>query len=165
MMQRFLTSLALAAVLGLFSACSSFDSRWKAAKTDAKATRWEGKWTSEKHHKSDGSAMGGRLRCILEPQDAGRLAAQFRANWLIFASDYSMTLEPVRPGPVARRGGVREYRGTQTLPAMFGGIYRYEAQIDGDRFTARYTSSYDHGTFALQRVGLFKDCYPLHARD
>lgn len=107
--------------------------------------------------------MDGGLRCILEPADA-RLLAHFRADWLIFSSDYSMELKPVRPGPV-KRGGPQDYRGTHDLPAIFGGTYRYEARIAGDHFTARYTSSYDHGTFTLQRVALYKDCFPSHARD
>ena len=157
--------LALAAVVALFGGCSSFDARWKTAGRDARATRWEGRWTSEKHHAMNGDPMGGRLRCILEPQDADRLAAHFRANWLLFASDYSMTLNPARSGPVARRGGMRDYRGTHELPAMFGGVYQYTARIGGDRFVAHYSSSYDHGNFTLQRERLSKDCFPPHARD
>lgn len=170
MMRQSLTALALGAVLFLLNACSSFDARWKAAQMDARMTRWDGRWTSEKHRKSDGSAMGGRLRCILELKDAhllsdARLSANFRANWLIFASDYTMVLDPVRPGPAKGRPVVREYRGTHELPAMFGGTYRYGARIAGDRFTACYTSSYDHGTFKLQRARLSTDCFPSHARD
>ena len=108
--------------------------------------------------------MDGRLRCILEPVDA-RMFANFHANWMIFASDYTVVLDPVRPGPTKSRATAREYRGTHELPAMFGGTYHYEARIAGDRFTARYTSSYDHGTFTLQRVRLSTDCFPPHARD
>ncbi len=159
-----LTALALVAVLCLMNGCSSFDARWNAARTDSKVTRWDGHWKSDKHHKSDGSPMGGRLRCILEPTDA-RMSANFRANWLIFASDYTMMLDPVRPGPTKSRAAARAYHGTHELPAMFGGTYQYDAQIAADHFTARYTSSYDHGIFTLQRVRLSTDCFPPHARD
>ena len=76
---------------------------------------------------------------------SNRLRADFRANWLIFASSYTMTLTPVSGSPA-------DYRGTHELPALFGGTYRYAAHISGDRFTARYDSSYDHGTFDLARV-------------
>lgn len=94
--------------------------------------------------------MGGRLRCVLEPQNGGRLAAHFHANWLIFSSNYEMMLDPVATG--SNRKKEQKYRGTHELPATFGGTYRYEASIAADHFSARYTSSYDHGTFALQRV-------------
>lgn len=165
MMRRAAIWPSVVAIIVLFSACSSFDARWKRAQADPKLTRWDGHWTSEKHHKSNGEPMGGRLRCITAPSDAQKLAAHFHANWLIFASDYTTVLKPVRPGPVKNRDAVREYRGTHELPAMFGGTYRYEARISRDRFNARYTSSYDHGVFTLRRVHLAKDCFPSHARD
>ena len=155
----------MAAIIVLFSACSSFDAKWKRAQADPKLTRWDGSWTSEKHRGTTGKPMGGRLRCILEPADAKRLAAHFHANWLIFASDYTTVLEPVRPSSLKNRDAAREYRGTHDLPAMFGGTYHYDARIARDRFTARYTSSYDHGVFTLRRVHLAKDCFPSHARD
>src|SRR5262249_27934692 len=113
-------------------------------------TRWEGQWTSDKHHKSDGSKEGGRLRCVLEPVPGDKLVAHFHANWKIFASNYSTTLEPV-PG-VPRNCKSLEYRGTQALPKLFGGVYHYDATIAGDSFVAKYTSSYDHGLFTLRRV-------------
>ena len=94
--------------------------------------------------------MGGRLRCVLEPKGDDRLGAYFHANWLIFSGNYDLTLEPVAAGP--RRQKARNYRGTHEMPAAFGGIYHYTAAIGGDRFDARYTSSYDHGTFTLLRV-------------
>ena len=149
MTSRILTRLTLAWLVGLFGACSSFDAHWQAA-AKGPATRWDGRWTSEKHRKSDGSAEGGRLRCVLEPQAGQKLAAHFHANYLIFSANYSVTLEPVAAGP--RRKQVRAFRGTQELPAVFGGTYHYDATVEGDHFDARYTSSYDHGTFTLHRV-------------
>jgi hypothetical protein len=157
-----LLSMALLLLFGLCGGCSSFDSRWKAAATSATAERWEGHWTSEKHKTSSGSPMGGRLRAVTEPGSQRALTAHFHANWLVFASDYSMTLNP-KPGE-SRGSRVRNFSGTHELPKTFGGIYHYDARLVGDELDARYTSSYDHGTFALERVCLAKDCIPGHAR-
>lgn len=150
---------------GAFTACSSFESRWRAAEKGAglhSTTRWDGRWTSEKHAAPlGGGPAGGRLRCVLgevtaatncvpteQRMKSGRqthLRADFRANWMIFASGYTMTLIPVP-------GSRTEFRGTHELPAIFGGTYRYTARIAGDRFSARYDSRYDRGTFDLTRV-------------
>ena len=161
MTKSLLIRCALVLMLGLCSACSSFDRQWKhAAAGGGGATRWDGRWTSEKHRKSDGSPEGGRLRCVLEPIEAQKLAAHFHANYLVFSANYSVTLEPVLSGP--RRNKSREFRGTQQLPAAFGGTYHYEASMAGDHFTCRYTSSYDHGTFTLQRVPLDVKLHAQH---
>ena len=137
------------------AACSSFDAEWRAAKDGA--TRWDGRWTSGKHRTRSGEPSGGRLRCVLTEaasdcfpakrpaRPAQALRASFHANWMVFSSDYTMTLTPLS-------GSRTEFRGTHALPAIFGGTYRYTARIAGDRFTARYDSSYDHGTFDLTRV-------------
>ena len=152
--------LLLVALCAALAACSSFNAEWRAAKDSATPhgpTRWDGRWTSGKHHAGNGGPEGGRLRCVLaevatncfpakKPTvPAPELRASFRANWLLFSSDYTMTLTPLRGSPM-------EFRGTHELPAIFGGTYRYTAHISGDRFTARYDSSYDHGTFDLTRV-------------
>jgi hypothetical protein len=154
--------LVLLGLLALCSGCSSFDTRWKAAATSPTVERWDGRWTSEHHKTSSGSPMGGRLRAVTEPGAGQDLAAHFHANWLIFASDYKITLHPKTAGP--GRKDEREFSGTHELPKIFGGTYQYEARLIGDRLTARYTSTYDHGTFTLQRVHLSKDCFPAHAR-
>jgi hypothetical protein len=144
-------------------ACSSFDAKWRAAKDDTTAhgpTRWDGRWTSEKHRTGAGEPEGGRLRCVLSeaatncfPPRPGispskELSADFHANWSAFSANYTLLLTPVHRGP----GPQTDFRGTHELPAIFGGTYRYTAHISGDHFTARYDSSYDHGTFALTRV-------------
>jgi hypothetical protein len=152
---------ALALLAGLGSGCSSFDRHWEAAACSPTATRWEGRWTSEKHRTMEGGPVGGRLLAVVEPEAKQALNAHFHANWMIFSNDYRLTLEPV--APETNRTSGRKYRGTHELPKLFGGPYRYEAGISGDRFTARYTSTYDHGTFALQRVKMSKDCFPPHA--
>ena len=154
--------LVLAALTLACSACSSFHREWEAAAGRSTATRWEGHWRSAKHKTPRGGAAGGRLRAIFEPAPQGRLAARFHANWLAFASSYEMTFEPVA-GPT-RGQGARAFRGAHALSPLFGGVYRYDALLAGDRFTARYDSSYDNGAFALQRLRMAKDCCPPHAR-
>jgi hypothetical protein len=134
----------LALVVFLFLAgCSSFEKEWRRNdRTHSQAGipgKWEGRWTSMKHH-----GMGGRLRCVLTRVDATHQRAWFRANWLTFASDYVVTLE-ARPVP----GGLR-VRGEHVLHGFGGGLYRYAGSISGARFHATYDSKYDRGEFSLQ---------------
>jgi hypothetical protein len=155
--------LLLLLLAGLGTACSGFDARWKAAGTAAGSERWDGRWTSGKHITASGSAAGGRLRAVIEPGPQQALNAHLRANWLLFTSDYSMVFTP-KPGQ-SRRSPGREFSGVHQLPKLFGGAYRYDARLAGDRLTARYTSSYDHGTFVLRRVVPEKDYASPHPRD
>jgi len=149
--------LAFLSFVMLCSACSSFDARWKAAGAGGSATRWDGRWTSAKHVTRAGQPVGGRLRAVLEPAADDRITAHFHANWMIFSSDYTMVLEPKGRPAGPRRGSAREYRGTHELPKKFGGTYQYDARLAGDEFSARYTSSYDHGIFTLRRLPVRKD--------
>ena len=142
--------VCLLLLLGLFTSCSSFHSRWKAAAANPAEQRWSGRWSSEKHHDLIGGPEGGRLRAVTEFGSRKDLVAHFHANWLIFSSDYSMTFQP-KPGG-SRAKGVREFSGTQDLPKMFGGTYHYQATLSGNELIAHYKSSYDYGTFTLQRV-------------
>ena len=151
--------LLLVLLCGALAACSSFDTKWRGAENGA--TRWDGRWTSEKHHALGGALESGRLRCVLTektvaaclftvprglpPAAAHILHADFHANWLIFASNFTMTLAP-------EKNSLTDFRGTHDLPAIFGGTYRYTVHISGDLLTARYDSSYDRGTFDLTRV-------------
>lgn len=145
--------LALVATFA-FSGCSSFDRDWKAAErqpalksfsqADAFTGRWDGRWTSGKHQTSTGF-MGGRLRCILTKLDDRRYEARFKANWLAFASGYTTIFN------VERRPGELRLQGEHRMSAIFGGLYRYEGRVTPDHFSARYDSSYDHGTFELTR--------------
>src|SRR5436190_9532916 len=135
----------------LLSACSSFDTRWKAAATSRTAERWDGRWTSGKHLKGSGQPEGGRLRAVTESSANGSMTAHFLANWIVFSSGYTMTFQPRDAGSRGSKGC--EFRGTHDLPKIFGGTYRYEATLLGDHLTARYHSSYDDGTFDLHRVG------------
>ena len=158
-----LLSSAVLAFIGVWlGGCASFDPRWRAADGTEKsgyATRWDGRWTSAKHHTLNGSPEGGRLRCVLQRAEAGRLDAHFHANFLCFSGNYSVMLEP-------KAGGSKsEYRGTQELPDVFGGTYWYVARIEKDHFVARYDSEYDHGAFDLRRVKYGVDSNSPHAGD
>jgi len=129
----------------LFAGCSSFEKEWRHATGTASrggvAKKWEGHWTSEKHH-----GMGGRLRCVLTRTDERHHRAWFRANWLTFASDYVVLLE-TRPTPHGL-----QLRGQHILHGFGGGLYRYEGSILKDQFRANYISEYDRGRFELQSV-------------
>ena len=165
----------LALCCGALAACSSFEARWQAAASSAApagVTRWEGRWESAQHTTRGGGPEGGRLRAVLTelqtppasylppgpPAKGGQpLRADFRANWKSFASSYTMTLTPVPGSPT-------DFRGTHELPAIFGGTYRYTARIRRDQFTAHYDSSYDRGTFTLQRIPPEKESPPANSR-
>ena len=138
-------------VLALCAGCSSFHKKWDAVGQPGRyqhASRWEGRWTSGHHKKLTGASEGGRLRCVIEPVSDARILAHFHANWQAFAADYSVPFDvTLRSG-----GNAVAFRGTQELPKIFGGTYRYDARIAGDRFSARYASSYDAGTFEMTRL-------------
>lgn len=89
--------------------------------------------------------MGGRLRCLLAKLDDHRYEAKFKANWLLFASNYT-TVFAVQPRK--RELGLK---GQHEMAAIFGGIYHYEGRVTPQHFSARYEASYDHGTFEMIR--------------
>ena len=137
-------------VLALFAGCSSFHKKWDAVGQPGKyerASRWEGRWTSGHHKTPTGSPAGGRLRCVIEPVNDTRILAHFHANWQAFSADYSVPFDVT----LRSHGKPVAFRGTQELPKIFGGTYHYDARISGDRFSARYGSSYDAGTFEMTR--------------
>ena len=135
--------LFLAFLVLSLTACSSFEHDWRRTSTagDNFAGKWDGRWTSAKHR-----GAGGRLRCILTKVDARQYQARFKANWLAFTSTYAVTLQ------AEQRGGRLIFRGSHDLGALFGGEYRYEGEATAQRFTARYDSSYDRGTFEMSRA-------------
>jgi hypothetical protein len=150
------------ALLAACTGCSSFDAKWRAASVGVRphrslssvqhyVSRWDGRWISEHHKTLSGSPSGGRLRCVIEPVDDRRIVAHFHANWLTFSGDYSVPLKATRSVPPAGSAAAVEYVGTHELPKVFGGVYHYVAWISGDRFTARYTSTYDRGRFEMTR--------------
>ena len=150
-MNRAAFTLALCALLAL-SGCASFERDWSAerkregagGKRDPFAGRWDGRWMSASHLTRSDFA-GGRLRCILSQTDERHYLAKFRANWMIFASGYTVVFE------TERRGGALQIRGEHDIGPLFGGVYRYAGRITPARFSATYDSSYDRGAFELAR--------------
>ncbi len=141
-------------VVALCSGCSAFQRKWDAIGQPGKfqqASRWDGRWTSARHKTATGAPDGGRLRCVIEPPASSAIVAHFHANWQAFAADYTVSFTPQKPAQSKTHRGVVELRGTHELPKLFGGTYRYEGRIAGDRFRARYDSSYDSGTFEMTR--------------
>jgi hypothetical protein len=151
-MKTFLFSrIPLALSMFVLVGCASFERDWKAAgardqtsSSEPFSGRWDGRWTSAKHRTKTGYA-GGRLRCLLTKVDDRRYEARFKANWMIFASSYRTMLE------VERRGRALHLSGEHELSPMFGGVYKYTGRVTPERFSATYDSSYDAGTFEMQR--------------
>lgn len=151
-MSRPLLHFILVLFASQFTAYSTtFDKQWNAAaEGKGKASRWDGRWASGTRKETNGSAHGGRLRAVIEPQPDRSLVAHFHANWLIFSGNYDMTFQPAPGSP--RRGRTQEYKGTHDLPKIFGGTYYYTAKVTGDHLAAAYTCNYDKGTFDLRRL-------------
>jgi hypothetical protein len=140
----FLRAILLCAVAVFLAGCAGFDQRWAAAPApsarDPFVGRWDGRWTSEKR-----PGEGGRLRCVFTQLDARHYVADFHANWKIFASEYAATFDTVR------HGRQLDFEGTHTLPAIFGGVYHFAGRVTPTKFTTNYDSSYDRGTFTMER--------------
>ncbi len=138
-------------VSALGAGCSSFQKKWDAVGAPGKyehASRWDGRWTSAHHKGAGGEPEGGRLRCVVEPHGA-QFTAHFHANWAAFSADYTVPFAP-KAGD-GKKHQPMEFSGAHELPKIFGGTYHYDAEMARDRFTARYSSTYDTGTFALTR--------------
>ncbi|MEO7319552.1 MAG: hypothetical protein ABIZ56_11235 [Chthoniobacteraceae bacterium] len=150
---KILARLSAVFALALCAGCSSFQEKWDAVGEPGKfqnASRWDGRWESARHKTAANKPDGGRLRCVIEPASDARIVAYFHANWQAFAANYEVIFSPKTPGG-QKQDGVMEFRGTHELPKVFGGIYRYDARIASDRFSARYDSSYDSGKFEMTR--------------
>lgn len=102
---------------------------------------WEGRWISRKHENSSG-----RLHCEMTPTEPGVYRAGFFAEWHVFRTRYAVM---IRAQP---RCGRISFEGAHSLPAIFGGEYRYQGMVRGDRMEARYDSLYDSGVLELRRV-------------
>ena len=140
-MMRICSFLAMSVAL-LFAGCATprpeADGRATTVGPDAIPAHWEGEWRSGKHR-----GMHGGLRCFFTKIDDSHYRARFRANWLAFASSYTVVLETRRVGD-----GLR-LQGTQRLRGIGGGLYHYEGNVTRSRFTATYSSGYDTGTFVM----------------
>ncbi len=139
---RYLVVIAFA--LALSGCAGEFDRAWRAAERrpagDALAGRWDGTWRSEKH-----KSAGGRLRGVMIPLGKNAYRAEFKANWLVFTSAYSVDFR------TERRRGELHFQGEHDLGRLYGGVYTFIGRATPDRFLASYDSSYDRGTFKMSR--------------
>jgi len=130
------------------------ESRTVLRKTDPPPTpqtpfdgRWIGRWTSSKHRVPFTSKMeSGELRCVLTQIDAYRYRANFRAEWMLGASQYIAELYG------RRRGDTLHLRGESQVSPIFGGKYRYDGTVTPTHFMLNYDSSYDTGTFEMHKL-------------
>jgi hypothetical protein len=151
MNRRVFSLVALLCVGLLLTGCAGrFDRAWREAGTRSPesplAGRWDGKWRSEKHKGS-----GGRLRGVMIPQGKDAYRAEFKANWLVFSSTYTVNFQTE-----TRRGEVH-FQGEHDLGPLFGGVYNFIGRATPDRFHASYDSSYDRGIFEMSRPGSLRN--------
>lgn len=135
----------LAGCMLLLSGCSSIQREWNASLHAAKpknpyAGRWTGEWRSTRNPDE-----GGKLRCILTPEDATHTRTLFEAHWKVFSSRFSTVLA------TNQVGNRLHFQGVHPLPEIFGGAYRYKGFATADYFELSYSSRYDTGTFHLSR--------------
>lgn len=94
---------------------------------------------------SESNGHTGKLRCIVSVEEAGAYDFHFWARWKVFAGTYHVV-------PVVTQGGDHfEFTGSKNLGKLVGGEYRFDGEIVGDQFDARYESRIDHGRFELTR--------------
>ncbi len=106
---------------------------------------WEGIWLS------DDSGHTGSLRCIISREADRGLESRYFATygWFIFWFGFEMTI----PTTVVADGPGLLLRGSAVLDSWIGGgLYEYEARIDGSEYVASYRSSFDRGIFRMKRV-------------
>jgi hypothetical protein len=139
-------ALGLSIILTTLTGCSRFDREWKRAAAASPEPggiegRWEGKWASINGHT-------GRLRCILSPAGEGEYLARFHATfWSICQAEYTVTLRG------EQRDGAMRLAGEENLGWLAGGKFEYDADVDPERFVARYRSRYENGEFRMARPG------------
>lgn len=105
--------------------------------------RWEGRWTSQRHRAPFSKEMeGGNLKCVFTQIDPYRFRANFRAEWLLGASQYLAELYG------HQRGNTLHLKGQANAIVP----YTYEGTVTPNRFTLSYDSSYDTGTFEMRKL-------------
>jgi hypothetical protein len=111
-----------------------------AASTDLTGC-WEGYW------KSCSTGHQGPLRAKFRCAGDAHYRVEFSGRFFkVFPFRYSVTLRIVAAGAEVRLAG------SQQLPRIFGGVFRYDATATGCEFRAAYSSCKDHGVFCLRRV-------------
>lgn len=153
----FLKNTLFAILAFLLGGCSSFGTDWKEAAVSTPATEfslegaWEGKWLSS------ASGHSGPLRCVIreepdsdvipEETDSDRFRARYHARWgPLFTFEYTLPMEAHREGPLHYT-----LEGEADLGWPWGN-YRYRGEVVGERFSAKYWTELDHGSFEMTRA-------------
>jgi hypothetical protein len=139
---------AAAVLLLLLAGCSSFDRDFEAAgaaSADPLVGRWEGSWTS------DDTGHTGDLRCLITKEGAGEYSARYHATYgfciITFTFEYTL------PTTAVALDQAWTLRGSALLRNWIaGGLYEYEARVEGDEYVASYRASFDRGIFRMKRV-------------
>ena len=140
---RFFMLMLCAALTG---GCSTFERDWQAAAGELTATnrltgRWQGQWRSET------SGHTGNLRCIITTRPDATYHARYHATYArILTFEYAVPFSPVEDN------GQQSFTGEADLGFLSGGVYQYEATVNGDDYHSTYRSKHDHGVFEMTRV-------------
>ena len=149
---RLLTGLLLTLVLagGLWlvcriSGCTATPAGFRttanpAPPADLMAGAWEGTWSS------DSKPLRGRLTAVIDKTPAGDYHASFVSQNPLGSDDKSVCMFRI-----TERGPVWVFQGKENLGMLKGGTFTYSGTVDGQSFTCHYDSSFDKGTFRMQR--------------
>lgn len=147
-MSGLLRIICLCLLAGSLSSCTGWPGGWRKARTSATADglsgAWLGTWESSRngHH--------GKLRCAVFPTaDGKKWEYRYRATWAGFlCAGFTVRCTAVPEGP-----GRWKVHGEKDLGAVFGGLFRHEAQVSGNQMRATYSAKVDEGVMELRRVG------------
>ena len=148
---------ALIVPLLILAGCSSFDRDFDGWVPGTSADPysdllgcWDGTW------QSDENGHTGLLRCIITRGNSGYEARYYATyTWwgFPFGFEYVIPTTAVAEGPLRPRGGPWKLRGSAELGCwVAGGLYEYEARVEGSDYVATYRSSFDRGVFRLKKV-------------
>jgi len=150
--RRFLSALLLLVVaitaiwlIAKISGCSGTPEGFQTQVTklepaDLLAGAWEGTW------KSSNKPLGGKLAAIIEKKDDGSYHASYTSQTPI-GEDKSICIYQV----AERENTTWTFHGKRDMGFLKGGTYTYSGTVTPDSFTCTYDSTFDKGTFKMQR--------------
>jgi hypothetical protein len=109
--------------------------------TDLLVGQWSGTWSSTTN------GMKGALTCTVKQSADGTYTAAFKAIFGgLFTHKSTVALN------VDASTDPWTFKGKEDLGFMAGGVYTYEGRSDGKEFTSTYDSTFDKGTFKMNRA-------------